>query len=222
MKRHSLTYGKGREMIRSGEFIPASGSFKYAHWETTHLKSMLLGMSSHIIDLALSFFGKPVSVTSIKHQSERAISLSVTLQFESGKWAHLWLDASQPRIQEHVEISGSMDGKNALLTFDNVDHMELHRQTHPSRGIDVLAPTLADIAPAFNLADIQRWRPDYALPNCGQTRHFIQGFAGEVREFCDAVIDKREPYPSMDDVINTMRVIDAISKNPDGATQLVE
>lgn len=216
MKRHGLAYLKAKELITSGQFELASGQFKYGHWKMTDLRAMLLGMSSHPIDLAISFFGEVVSVQATTRKSERAISLSVVLTFASGKWAQLWLDSSQPRIQERVELSGAMDGGNALIIVDNVQHMELHKEGH--HGIDLLAPQLDEIAPSFNIQDIQLWRPDYGIPNMGQTRHFFQGFAGEIREFVDAILDKREPDPGTDDASKAMRVIEAICLQPNGLT----
>ena len=208
MKRHGLPVKKAREMIAGGGFVPAAGFFKYGHWPMTNLNDMLLGMCSHPIDLSINFFGDVAEVSSTLYRDARdAISLAVTLRFQSGKWAQLMLDASQPRIQERFEISGTCDGGNALLVVDNADHMEFHRQGR--NGIDVLAP-LPDIDPQFDLADIQMWRPDNGIPNMGQTRHFFQGFAGEVREFANAIMEKREPYPNGAESLKTMRVISEI------------
>ena len=111
-----------------------------------------------------------------------------------------------------------MEGGNALIVIDDVTNMELHREGR--NGIDLLAPSLAEIEPDFDLQDIQVWRPDYAIPNMGQTRHFSQGFAGEVREFVNAILEKREPYPGPADAIRTMEVIEAIAAKPNGTTQL--
>ena len=111
MKRHGLAYAKARRMIETGAFVPAMGFFKYGHWATRDLKGMLLGMSSHPIDLAISFFGEPQSVTSCVYDSGRAISLALTMRFADGRITQLMLDASQPRIQERVELSGAVDGR---------------------------------------------------------------------------------------------------------------
>jgi len=220
MKRHGLAYVKARELINAGVFLPSVGFFKYAHWHTTpeNLPGMLMYMSIHIIDLALSFFGGVAEVMTCRSVVNNTLSLGVTLRFTSGRWAQLMLDGSQPRIQERVEISGQVDGQNALIVIDNLQHLELHRQQH--NGIDLLAPTMQDIEPHFELSDIQVWRPDYALPNMQQNSPFIQGFAGEIREFVDAVIEDRDPYPSMDDAINAMQVVDAILTVPDGIVTL--
>jgi myo-inositol 2-dehydrogenase/D-chiro-inositol 1-dehydrogenase len=220
MKRHGLAYAKARELITSGAFEPAAGFFKYAHWHSApeHLDGMLLFMSIHIIDLAISFFGDVREVTSVRSVTAGTQSLGVTLRFTSGKWAQLMLDGSQPRIQERVELSGHMDGSNALIVVDNLHEMEVHRQAY--NGIDVLAPTMAEITPRIELNDIHIWRPDFALPNMGQNSPFIQGFAGEVREFCDAIIEGREPYPGTADVCKAMQVIDAIQRVPDGTVML--
>jgi len=218
MKRHGMSYKKARELITSGQFDPAVGFFKYGHWQNTDIRGMLLGMSIHIIDLAISFFGEVSFVTSYLYNAKGPISLAVTLRFQSGKWAQIMLDSSQPRIQERVEISGTMDGGNALIIMDNIQHIELHRQGR--NGIDLLAPSLAEINPDFDLSDIQIWRPDYGIPNMGQNRPFFQGYAGEVREFVDAIIEKREPYPSTDDSLKSMRVVEAIAANPNGTTEM--
>jgi predicted dehydrogenase len=115
-------------------------------------------------------------------------------------------------------LSGAMDGASALIVVDNVQHMELHR--HGLSGIDLLAPQMHEIEPTFDLNNIQMWRPDYAIPNMGQTRHFFQGFAGEIREFVSAILEKREPYPGTEDSLKAMRVIEAVCSNPDGFTKL--
>lgn len=219
MKRFGMTYRKAQELITAGQFVPAASRFQYGHWAMTDLRSMLLFMCAHPLDLALTFFGQATSVRSALYRDQRqAISLAVTLRFASGRWAQLMLDASQPRIQERVEISGTMDGNNALLVMDNVEHLELHRQKH--NGVDLHAPSLDTINPQFELADIQVWRPDHSLPNMGQTRHFNQGFAGEVREFIDAISEKRHAVPGAAESIAVMRLIEAIAAKPDGETIL--
>ena len=217
MKRHGMPYAKARKMIQTGAFVPAMGFFKYGHWAMRDLPGMLHGMSSHPIDLAISFFGDPRSIVSRMYDSGRAVSLAITMTFADGRIAQLMLDASQPRIQERVELSGSMEGKNALIVIEDVCHMELHKEGR--NGIDLLAPGLPEIAPDFDLQDISIWRPDYAIPNMGQTRHFFQGFAGEVREFVNAIVENREPYPGTEDCLKAMRVVDAILKNPNGTVE---
>lgn len=221
MKRHGLTYGKIREHIKDGRFVPQSCFMKYMHWpwgsEGDGLRGMVFCMSSHAIDLVLSFFGTPNRIQCTLARGAQGCTLGVTFRFPGDRMAQLML-GSQARIQERFEMSGRMEGSPAFFVVDNVMNMELHREGHS--GIDVLAPTMDQINPDFNLSDIQTWRPDYGLPNMGQTRHFVQGFAGEVREFCNAILDKRMPNPDMDDSLRTMRIMEAIVANPDGTTDL--
>ncbi len=218
MKRFGMTYARMRALIDAGTFEPTMGFFKYAHWPFQDLRPMLAFMSCHIIDLARFFFGDVAEVDSRLTRQAGAPSLAVTLRFTSGKLAQLMLDSSQPRIQERVEISGRMAGGPALLIADNVDRLELHRQG--KSGIDLLAPTMDTIAPDFDLADIQMWRPDYGIPNMGQTRHFFQGFAGEVREFTEAILEGRPSRPGAEDAIRTMEIVEALTQTPDGVTTL--
>lgn len=219
MKRHGLTYGKIREYITAGRFVPHACFVKYTHWamKAENVRSMLLGMSSHAIDLVLSYFGMPTRLQCTLGRAPTGWgTLAVNLTFPGGRVAQLLL-GTQARIQERLEMSGAMDGKPAFFVVDNVANMELHTQGR--NGIDVLAPTMDAINPQFDLPDIQVWRPDYGIPNMGQTRHFVQGFAGEVREFCNAIIEKRQPNPGMDEQLNVMRVIEAIAARPDGVTE---
>jgi predicted dehydrogenase len=222
MKRHSMTYGKIRDYIRSGRFIPNSCFIKYTHWpmSVSDLRGMLLGMSSHPIDLMLSFLGRPTRIQCTLGQGAREeATLLVNLAFPQNRVGQLFL-GSQVRIQERLEMSGQLDGKPAFFAVDNVDRIELHSQGHS--GIDVTQPTLDQIDPQFELEDIQAWRPDYGIPNMGQSRHFIQGFAAEVREFCNAIIEGRQPVPNADDAVETFQVLEAIAANPNGTTELRE
>jgi myo-inositol 2-dehydrogenase/D-chiro-inositol 1-dehydrogenase len=215
MKRHGMAYSKIASMIQSGQFVPAAGCFQYGHWHSSDLRSMLFGMSIHPIDLAIHLFGDVASVhSSLYRSASQAISLGVTLRFKNARWAQLMLDSSQPRIQERVQISGTLGDSNALFIVDNVERLELHKG---GGGIDVLAE-LHDIRPQLDLDNIQVWRPDNGLPNMGQTRHFFQGFAGEVREFVDAILDKRTPLASGEESLRALQVAEAILNNPDGVT----
>lgn len=217
MKRHGLIYRRVREMIASGQFEPAALRINYSHWAVAGLATILPAMSIHAIDLAIALMGEVRLAHSTLYETPRASSLALTLSFASGRWAQLMLDASQPRIQERVELSGAMGGRNALIVVDNVERLELHLGTHD--GIDLKADLTA-IDPQVHLDGIQVWRPDYAIPNTQQTRHFVQGFAGEIREFVEAVAVRREPYPGTDDVVRAMAVIDAVLRHPNGTAQV--
>ena len=214
MKRFGLTYKKIREMVENDEFKLATGFFKYAHWVAENL-DMMYGMSIHIIDLAISLFGKVNALYSACDKVNGCLTISLILHHENGLHTQLMLDTSQPRLQEHVEISGKMEGKNTLIIVDNVHHMEMHTEQQEFSFIDVLAD-LPDINPSVGFDGIKVWRPDYALPNMGQTRHFFQGFAGETREFVNAIKEKRIAYSSNDEITEAMRVIEAVIAKPNG------
>ncbi|MCW8129110.1 MAG: Gfo/Idh/MocA family oxidoreductase [Planctomycetota bacterium] len=222
MKRHGLAYAKVREFILEKRFVPATGFFKYLHWPAKNLRSMLMTMSIHPIDLAISFFGEPTEVTSHLHEHPDALSLALTLRFDGGRWAQLMLGGFGPRIQEHAEWTGRFDGKDALLVADNIQHLELH--THGRNGIDRApkgrATDLHDVSTGFDLQDIQVWRPDYGLQNLTQSSLFSMGYAGEIREFANAIVEKREPNPGTGDVLKAMRVAEAVFAKPIGTTVL--
>jgi len=219
MKRFGMAYKKIREMVTNGELQLAAGFFKYSHWPSDD-PAMMYGMSIHIIDLAVSIFGEVKALYSACGNQNGRVSIALTLHHQNGLHTQLMLDSSQPRIQERVEISGVIDGKNALVIVDNVQHMELHTEGSDASFVDVLAPTMQEIEPRAGFGGISVWRPDYALPNMGQTRHFFQGFAGEAREFVDAIREKRAAYSSNDDILGAMRVIETVLAKPNGYSEV--
>jgi len=219
MKRFGMAYQKIRQMVDGGEFQPVSGSFKYSHWSWENV-NMMWFMSIHIIDLAIYYFGKVKAVYSVCGTHGGCVSVSLILHHENGLHTQLMLDTSHPRIHERVEISGKLNGKNALVIVDNVQHMELHTETGDATFIDVLAPSMQEIKPAAGFGGIHVWRPDYAMPNMGQTRHFFQGFAGEAREFVDAIREKRAADPSNDAILDAVRVVEAVVAKPNGYVEL--
>ena len=220
MKRFGMAYRKIREMIDQEQFNPSAGFFKYAHWNCDNLRDMLMFMSIHIIDLAVYMLGPVETVDSVCGRALGPISLCLTMRHKNGAVSQLMLDSLQPRLQEHIELSGLYNGKNALLLVDNVQHMELHSMEQEASFIDVLAPSLNEIEPHAGFGGISVWRPDYALPNMGQTRHFFQGFAGEAREFVNAIAEKRCASPSNDELLPAMRIIEAVVSNPNGSSKL--
>jgi len=178
-------------------------------------------MSLHIIDLAISMFGPVKAVYSASGSHYGSLSVSLILHHENGLASQLMLDSSQPRLQEHVEVSGKLNGKNTLVIVDNVQHMEMHTEQQSYSFVDVEAPSLQEIDPTAGFDGIMMWRPDYALPNMGQTRHFFQGFAGEAREFVNAIKEKRRASPSNDEILDVMKVIAAVIAKPNGYSELV-
>jgi len=221
MKRYAMTYAKVRQFIRERRFDPSSAMLRYTHWPMKGLEPMLLYMCIHPIDLAISFFGEVREVTSDLYEGKHGLSLALTLRFDSGRWAQLMLGSSV-RLQEHVELTGVMDGKPALIVADNIQHLELH--TQGQGGVDVArggkSLELWDIRPDFDLDDIKVWRPDFSIPNMGQNSPFLAGYAGEVREFADAILEKREPYPGTDDALKAMRVVQAVLGKPNGTSAM--
>jgi predicted dehydrogenase len=217
VKRYALTYRKVAELLNSGEFVPVSAWMKFSHWQVESLEAMMLLYSIHTLDLLLALFGTLKSVGSrVTERPDGRLAVALTMEFNSGLIAQVALDSSQPRIQERLEISGIWEGENALLVVDNVQHIELH--TGKDSGVDLAAPGLDTIEPECRLENIQVWRPDFGIPNMGQARHFFQGFAGEVREFVNAALARRQPVPNADDALRAMECVDAIVDTPNGTT----
>ena len=101
MKRFGTSYKKLREMAEGGELQLSAGFFKYCHWSCGDI-SMMYGMSIHIIDLAISIFGRVKSVYSVSSKPNGSISVTLVLYHENGLHTQLMLDTSHPRIHERV------------------------------------------------------------------------------------------------------------------------
>ncbi|MCL2701536.1 MAG: Gfo/Idh/MocA family oxidoreductase [Phycisphaerae bacterium] len=219
MKRFALTYRKVWEFAQNGRAKLSSGLFRYTHWAGMDLHITMMAMAVHPVDLAMSYFGVPSEVTSFVYDAApKTPCVNLTLRFPDGRWATILLGCHGPRIQEHVELYGQMDGKDGYFAIDNVLNMELH--TAGQGGVDIVAPTFAQIAPTFDMDDIKVWRPDLGIPNMAQCSTFAGGYAGEIREFVNAIREGRRATPSNEDVIPVMKVVDAVLKKPNGRTVL--
>lgn len=49
-----------------------------------------------------------------------------------------------------------------------------------------------------------------------QNTSFLAGYAGEIREFVDAIIEKREPWTGADESLKAMRVINELLQHLKG------
>lgn len=179
---------------------------------------MLFEMGCHPVNLAASILGSPTEVISRCFSDHGRHTLSLTLGVDGGRWAHITLDGSQPRVQERIEVSGTSDGRNTFVVIDNAQSMELHMDTHPGTDLD---NDLSNIRPEMRLDGIQTWRPDYAIPNMQQSRHFIGGYAGEVRELIDAIVEQRSPVVTHADALQTLRLLEAVNASPNGQATFV-
>jgi len=217
MKRFALTYRKAWEFVQNGRAKLSAGLFRYTHWHGMDLFSTMMGMAVHPIDLALSYFGVPSAVAStVYHADPKTPCVNLVLHFPDGRWATVLVGCHGPRIQEHVELYGMFDGKHGHIEIDNILNMALH--TTGQGGCDVCVPTLQQVTPTFDLEDIKVWRPDLGIPNLGQCSTFAGGYAGEIREFVDAIREGRRAIPSNEDVLPVMKVVDAVLKTPNGTT----
>ena len=219
MKRFALPYRRAWEFVQNGRAKLSAGLFRYTHWAGMDLFITMMGMAVHPIDLAISYFGVPSAVTSVVYYPDpKTPCVNLTLHFPDGRWATVMCGCHGPRIQEHVELYGMFDGKHGHIEIDNILNMELH--TEGANSCDVCVPTLQQVAPTFALEDIKVWRPDLGIPNLGQCSTFAGGYAGEIREFVNAIREGRRATPSNEDVLPTMKIVEAVLKTPNGTTKL--
>lgn len=218
MKRFGVTYRKILDLVAQGRFKLSAATIRYTSWVGSDLAGIMLYMAVHPIDLMIAFFGAPTEVTSSLFDDNGAICVHLMLRFADGRWATVIVGCHGPRIQERAEFYGVIDGKHGSFYVDNVFDMELH--TAGMKGTETIGNDLTAFEVQYDLEDIKMWRPDCGIPSHHSNGSFAGGYAGEVREFVNAIREKRRPTPSNEDLLPTMKVVEAVLAKPNGTTRL--
>ncbi len=206
-KRFALGYKMAREAATQPEF----GGLRlckvnYAHWRFPDWRAHLITMSVHGLDLVRFFMGDAQEAYVVKRtMADGGSTLVVTLIYESGGTAVVNLSASEPHVQEWVELTGS----GQLISVRNfIDYR------HWTSGGDVMT--------TFTKKDpgIAMWHPEFAIPYQQADSMWLQGYAGEIVDFAQAIIEGRPVAASIDDGVVSMRFVEAISSAPEGMSKL--
>jgi myo-inositol 2-dehydrogenase/D-chiro-inositol 1-dehydrogenase len=206
-KRAALAYRRAREAMTSEAFGGLRlAKVNYAHWRLPDWRTHLTVMSSHGIDLARWFLGDPHEAHVLKRTSADGGSTCVlTLLNESGASAVVNLSSNEPHVQEWVELAGNGE----LVTVRNLVE---YRHWKPA----------GDPISTFRATEpgVELWHPEFAIPFKTTDSMWLQGYAGEVVDFVQAVLEGRPVSPSIDDGVAAMRIAEAILDAPEGMSQL--
>jgi predicted dehydrogenase len=211
-KRFALAYGMAREIASRPEFGGVRlCKLNYSHcrfpsrWE--HLsdwRAHLIYMSVHPLDLVRFFMGDPVAAHLLKRTaSDGRNTCTLTLQYESGASALLNMSACDPLVQEWVELSGA----NQLIAVHNL--VELKHWLEPD----------ADIAALHDDA-IHVWHPEFTIPYGQADSLRLQGYAGQVIEFAEGLLEGRSISPSIADGVAAMRFVEFIEQADEGVSEV--
>lgn len=206
-KRFALAYRLAREVASRPEFGGARlCKINYSHWQMPDWRFHLAYMSVHPLDLVRFFMGDPVAAHVLKRSADDGRGTCVLmLQYDSGASALLNMSANDPHVQEWVELSGA----NQLISVRNlVEYRHWADASEPATSLQM------------NDAAVGGWHPEFAIPYQQADSKWLQGYAGEVVAFADAILDGRPVSPSIDDGVATMRFVEAIEAAPDGISEL--
>jgi myo-inositol 2-dehydrogenase/D-chiro-inositol 1-dehydrogenase len=197
MKRFALRYVQARQILQSAEFGRLTQvTIKYSHWNLRSLDEMLLYMSVHPLDLMRFFLGDLERVTIEHLDLDGQHTFTLVFRSKQGSIGTLITSSQEPRLKEHVELVG----EGSLEIVKNVVELEYHHSVRQQRNF------------TNDLGDIDLVRPDFGIPNQFQNTLFLQGYAGELKEFAEAVLEDRQPSVTIADGVEAMRLVDLMAK----------
>lgn len=207
-KRFALAYQMARDTAARPEF----GGIRlckvnYSHWRQSDWRTHLTDMSVHPLDLVRFFMGDPVEAYVLKRSADDGRNICVlTLLYASGASAVVNMSASDPHVQEWVELSGA----NQLITVRNLIEYRhwVQADEFGSSG-------------QMNASAVGLWHPEFAIPYPQADSMRIQGYAGEVVAFAQAIREGRSVSPSISDGVAVMRLVEAINVAREGVSELI-
>lgn len=198
MKRFAQKYREAMEISARPEFgRRVHLLMRYSYGVQGEPHGILTGMAIHPLDLMRHFMGNVVRMQVERGTLERTCNFSVNMRFESGATGTLILDNTIPSPLERLELSG--DG--AFLVVDEVARLAYYPQAERA------------------WAQPKKWvsEPNTALQTPENDSLMLQGYAGEVQAFVDAVKRGEAPACStIDDGVEAMRLVELIEKTGNG------
>lgn len=207
MKRFATNYVRAKELMSSDEFGPISHVYvRYTYWPFSPLHEHLIYMCVHPLDLA-RFLGGPIKrIRFERHEREGQYVFAISVRYVSGAVGMINMGSQTPGVQERIEICGT----NSSVWVDNLTHIEHLRSGHMK---------------AFGSLDA--WRPDVAMPSGpleGLNEPFdmlvLQGYAGEMIHFVEAIKSGREVSPNIIDGVRAMELVDLLERHESGDFEL--
>jgi myo-inositol 2-dehydrogenase / D-chiro-inositol 1-dehydrogenase len=206
-KRFAIAYRMAREVAARSEFGGVRlCKVNYSHWLQPDWRTQLVWMSVHPLDLVRFFMGDPAEAHVLKRSADDGRNtLVMTALYDSGASAVVNMSANDPHVQEWVELSGA----NQLISVRNLIE---YRHVHEAGDYTV--------SHRMDEAANSGWNPEFAIPYQQADSMWLQGYAGEVVEFAQAVLEGRPVESSISDSVTAMRYVEAIDAAPDGISRL--
>ena len=191
MKRFAQKVQLAESIAASPEFGGLRHMFlRYSHGARMGPHSTHTLMSIHAVDLVRHFMGEVTRVQVCQFPVGEGWSLSMNLDCARGP-ATLVCQASAPGVKERLELTG--DGQ--MIVVD-----ELATLTHYREGAGIWEPPVGT-----------RYENNFALQTDANSSAEIQGYAGEVRAFIEAVASGNPlTRATLDDAVRAMEIVEAI------------
>lgn len=205
-KRYARAYRLARQTVASAAFgRPSMLRLNYSHVRTAPLLEHLAFMSIHALDLARFFMGDVVA--GMVHVSERHGQhvIALVLEHSAGSVSMLSLSALEPRLQETLELAGD----STLLRVRDLCELTVERAAPNWTDADGTTPEM-----------MSSWRPDFTIPTDHNNSLVLQGYAGEMIELADAILSRRPVEGNINDAVEAMRLVAALSRAPLGFSTL--
>ena len=116
---------------------------------------------------------------------------------------------------QYVRQRSTRTGMDRDFLFKSADRSaQPHGLPALARGQDP-----ATTKDCFN-SSFRAWHPEFTVPYEQADSLSVQGYAGELSSFADAVLARRPVSPSIEDGVAAMRIVEAIAAAPDGLNVL--
>ncbi|GAK56927.1 oxidoreductase domain protein [Candidatus Vecturithrix granuli] len=189
-KRRATAYQKALEIVKSPSFGKVTMVEAKMHGHIyDNLFNCMMEWQIHNIDIVRAFAGdvKEIVARMCRLADNRA-SIAILLTFENGAVATLnWGSEAggKGRFCERIEVVGSND---EAVIVENVRHV-IHYKEDESK----------------------EWAPNW-VPILKNQTTVIDGYVGNLREFMNCVLERRQPVPNIEDEVRALRVIYAIAE----------
>jgi predicted dehydrogenase len=177
--------------------IPRDGG----KWLESGRESAFLAVGCHPLSLLLSLGGSVAAVTTLRGPGEESAG-AVHLQFASGAFGLLHLAAGSPDLQAGERCD--LFGNGQVISIENSVRVSYHR------GVPFAYETQREFtAPGLDSGSVV-WESSNRQGTLENTSFFVQGMYAELRDFCDAVLERRPlAIGSLEFALRVMQVYEA-------------
>lgn len=206
MKRHAKSYVRAKSLSQREDFGKATVlRLNYSHVRYPSLREHVTFMSVHALDLARYFMGDVATGMVAKREVAGSHVIALLAEHSMGGFSQVTLSSHEPRVQESVELAG----ESAMIQVINLTELRYHRRCSTWQEVVSTDESMTSI-----------WYPEFTIPIDYTNSLVLQGYAGELQQFADAIEADNAVSPSIDDGVEAMRLAEALFAAPEGLTEL--